>query len=99
MGVVGEVSWAGAAEVSPRDAGHSQGSCRDCCLVMTRTGARSGWTRGDRVTGTTWGGWGRQGGKEDGGRRKEERDGMEVGFWRLIFWGAEQRRKGRWEIR
>ena len=38
---------------------------------------------------TGWGG--RQEGKEDGGRRKEERDGMEVGFWRLILGGRAEK--------
>lgn len=66
---------------------------------MTRTGARSGWTWGQGDRNHMAGVGGRQGGKEDGGRREEERDGMEVGVLTFIFWGSEQRRKGRWEIR
>ena len=38
---------------------------------MTRTGARSGWTRGDRVTGTTLGGVGEA--RRKRGWREEER--------------------------
>ena len=62
----------------PRDAGHSQGGCWDCCLVMTRTGARSGWTRGQgdwNHMGGWW--WGQREGGKRGGRREKEKESEE----------------------
>lgn len=75
--VMGKVSWGDAAKVSRRDAGHSQGSCWDCCLVMTRTEGHGQGGHRDRVTGTTWGGGGKRGkevkGMEEGRKRRKAR--------------------------
>ena len=73
---MGKVSQGDAAKVSPRDAGHSQGGCQDCCLVMTRIEGHGQGGPGDRVTGTTWGDGGGERGKEvkgmEGGRRRRK---------------------------
>ena len=70
----------------PRDAGHSQGSCWACCLIMTRTEGHGQGGHRDRVTGTTLGVAGGERGKEvkgmEGGKRrwKARRDELREGW-------------------